>query len=105
MLEDKLEIIKLIDVYGNVLTDTKIEILNDYYFMDISLGEIAEVRDISRQAVHDSIVKSLDKLKKYETNFKIIKKEKLLKSKFKSLLDEKKISMEDFEQLISIVEE
>ena len=96
MLEDKLEIIKLIDVYGNMLTDTKIEILKDYYFMDISLGEIAEGRNISRQAVYDSIVKSLEKLKKYETELKIIKKENLLKTRLKDLLDCNKISFREF---------
>ncbi|MBQ7307623.1 MAG: hypothetical protein IJW82_03750 [Clostridia bacterium] len=105
MLEDKLEIIKLIDVYGNMLTKTKIEILKEYYFMDISLGEIAEVRNISRQAVHDSIVKSLEKLKKYESELKIIYKQRLLKTYFKELLLQNKITQLEYERVISIVEE
>lgn len=105
MLEDKLAIIKLIDVYGMLLTTKKLEILNDYYFMDISLGEIAENRQISRQAVHDSIIKSIEKLKNYETNLKVIKKEKLLKELINNLKLDKNINDEQYKKFLSILEE
>ena len=104
MLEDKLNIINLIDTYGSLLTDIKLEILQDYYFEDISLGEIAQNRQISRQAVHDSISKSVEKLKNFEDNLKIISKTKEIKSILDSLLSEDKISKDCYDNILSVLE-
>lgn len=45
----------LLDFYGEILTDTQRETVDAYYNQDMSLAEIAEDRDISRQGVRDAI--------------------------------------------------
>ena len=47
----------LMDFYGELLTQKQIEALNGYYNQDLSLAEIAEEMDISRQGVRDFIKK------------------------------------------------
>ena len=64
--EDSLEKIKLIDTYGKLLTDKQLKIVKDYYFDNLSLAEIGEIYNISRQAVSDSISKSIKSLQSFE---------------------------------------
>lgn len=45
----------LLDFYGEILTETQRETVDAYYNQDMSLAEIAEDRDISRQGVRDAI--------------------------------------------------
>lgn len=45
----------LCQIYGKMLTDKQYEIINDYYNNDLSLSEIAENNNITRQAVRDII--------------------------------------------------
>lgn len=42
-------------LYGALLTDKQREIFEDYFGLDLSLGEIAELRGVSRQAVKDAL--------------------------------------------------
>lgn len=104
MLEGKFEIIELVDTYGSLLTKTKEEIIKDYYLYDISLGEIAQSRNISRQAVHDSISKSIDKLKIYEQNLKIIHKKKCLTKLFDEEKQKGNLSDAVYEKFLDILE-
>lgn len=68
------EISLLIDFYGKLLTDKQLNYLICYYFDDFSLGEIAEDNSISKNAVYDSIKKSINELKKYESKLGFIEK-------------------------------
>ena len=43
----------LYDFYGELLTEHQKEIYEDFILNDLSLGEIAQDRGISRQGVHD----------------------------------------------------
>lgn len=45
----------LYDFYGQLLTEHQRRLVELYYCQDLSLGEIAEQSQISRQAVHDVI--------------------------------------------------
>lgn len=56
------------DYYGRLLTDHQSEIVELYYDLDLSLAEIAERFDISRQAVRDVLVRAEQKLKEYEAS-------------------------------------
>lgn len=51
----------LYDFYGELLTDHQKSVYEDIVFHDLSLGEIAEERGISRQGVHD-LVKRCDRI-------------------------------------------
>ena len=56
-MDKKVKISILCDLYGKLLTPKQLEFLNDYYNNDLSLSEIAENNEITRQAVRDIIKK------------------------------------------------
>ncbi len=85
-IENNLKIIKLIDIYGDLLTTKQLKIMKDYYFENLSLVEIAENLQISRQAVRDSISKSLKILDNYENVVGKIKSNENIITSLKNLL-------------------
>jgi predicted DNA-binding protein YlxM (UPF0122 family) len=86
-INDNIEVIKLIDTYGKLLTDKQYEIITDYYFDNLSLAEIGDNLSITRQAVSDSINKTIKSLKHYEDLLGIIHKETLLIDKLSNLVE------------------
>jgi|BioPla2DNA2_1021312.scaffolds.fasta_scaffold00162_5 predicted DNA-binding protein YlxM (UPF0122 family) len=67
----------LMDIYGNLLTDKQREVMELYYYEDLSLSEIAEHEKITRQGVHDSIKRAEQTLSDLEQ--KLCVAEKLVK--------------------------
>lgn len=65
-LEKSVEIGTLCAFYGGLLTQKQQDALRLYYEEDLSLGEIAEELETSRQNVHELITRSAQKLRKYE---------------------------------------
>ena len=64
----------LYDFYGELLTEHQKEIYEDFILNDLSLGEIAQDRGISRQGVHD-LVKRCDKiLNGYEEKLHLVER-------------------------------
>lgn len=55
MVEKDFSVYELYSVYGKMLTETQARAVEDYFGLDLSLGEIAENRKISRQAVKDAV--------------------------------------------------
>ena len=64
----------LFDFYGDVLTDRQKEFYDLYYNEDLSLGEIAENYNISRQGVRDVIVRAEATLTELEDKTGLIKR-------------------------------
>ena len=56
--ENALEMCLLFDFYGAMLTPRQQEIFDLYYNDDLSLSEISEQMQITRQAVRDALVRS-----------------------------------------------
>ena len=73
-MEKKVEIGMLCEIYGALLTKKQLNILNDYANCDLSLTEIAENYNITRQAVNDIVKKGESKLLEYEKKLGIMKK-------------------------------
>ena len=73
-LEKKVEVSILCQIYGKLLTKKQFEFIDDYYNNDLSLSEIAENNNITRQAVRDVIKKGENKLFEYEEKLLIMKK-------------------------------
>ena len=67
-IKKTLEINRLLDIYGRLLTKQQLEIMSDYYYCDLSLSEISELRNISRTAVSDAIKTATKKLDNFEKN-------------------------------------
>ena len=63
-----LRFMRLLDRYSALLTDTQREITNLYYNYDLSLAEIAEEKNCSRQSVSDCLAICRKKIEWYEEN-------------------------------------
>ena len=87
---DRIYLIDLYDIYGELLDDKKREYFESYYFDNLSLGEISENLNISRNAVHKSLKVAEDRLKFYEEKLELYKKRKELKEVI-NIIDDKKI--------------
>ena len=81
---DRYEISTLRAYYGALLTDKQDKMISLHYDEDMSYGEIAEMFDVSRNAVLDSIVKGVKHLEEYEASLRLVDKE----SKIDAMLDE-----------------
>ena len=68
-LDKNVEICLLLDFYGKLLTDRQREIVSLYYEDNLSLTEVAEELNISKQGVSDSLKRSEKVL--YETEEKL----------------------------------
>ena len=89
----------LLDIYGNLLTEKQYHCINRYYNLDLSLAEIAEDDNISRQAVRDNIKKAEEKLDFFEKEIQkysvFLKKEKILNSLEDSLIKLSKLNISE----------
>lgn len=106
MINKYSEIALLLDFYGNLLTEKQRQILSYHYEEDMSLGEISELLNISRQAVHDVVRRSEKILRHYEdklglVNRFVLQKQKLQKIKEKLLRQNK----QDLIEVINLIDE
>ncbi len=65
---DALEMALLLDHYGGMLTDKQWQCFDMRYNQDLSLGEIAGILGVSRQAVCDLLTRTEALLRKMESN-------------------------------------
>lgn len=70
-MEKNINISFVYEIYKELLTKRMRDIFEDYYYLDLSLREIGENREISYQAVRDSIKKAEKQIMKYESKLKI----------------------------------
>lgn len=68
----------LIDIYSAMLTDKQRDMLELYYYEDLSLAEIAQNVGISRQGVRDAIKRGEVVINELEQNLGFAKKQKSL---------------------------
>ena len=73
-MEKNVKISILLDIYGKMLTEKQYSLLDDYYNNDLSLSEIAENEEITRQAVRDNLKKGENNLFEYEEKLGFMKK-------------------------------
>ena len=75
-MEKLLNITMMFDYYGKLLTKREYDVIDKYYNEDLSLNEIAQICDISKQAVSDSLKRAENKLYEYEQKLGLIEKSK-----------------------------
>ena len=81
-------LIILYDYYGELLKEETKKFFEDYYFDNLSLGEIADNNNISRNAIHKHIKSAEEKLVFYEAKLKLYEKDKMIKEKISDIKDE-----------------
>ena len=74
----------LFDYYQHLLTDVQRKYFEDYYFNNLSLQEIADSYDVSRNAISKTLKEIKEKLDYYESNLKLLGNNK----KIRELLSE-----------------
>lgn len=79
----------LYDYYGELLTDKQKNYFESYYFDNLSLQEIAENENVSRNAVSKTLMAITDKLNYYEDKLHLYKNSKKINELIKDIKDEK----------------
>lgn len=87
-MENNVKISILLEIYGKLLTEKQRELLENYYNNDLSLSEIAENENITRQAVRDNLKKGENKLFEYEEKLGIMRKTKEQEEQIAKVLSE-----------------
>ncbi len=86
-MSKNLEMSRLCDAYGALLTEHRLEILREFYDYDYSLAEIAENFGFTRQAALGSIRKAEKLLLSYEDKLGYVKKSDMIKASLRDLAD------------------
>jgi UPF0122 protein CLD_2190 len=73
-MEKKVQLSMLYGIYGNLLTPKQQNIIRDFANNDLSITEISENYDITRQAVQEIVRKGEQRLLEYEQKLGIMKK-------------------------------
>ena len=87
-MDRKVEISILCEIYGKLLTKKQLNILDNYYNLDLSLSEIAENEGLTIQAGRDIIKKGENKLFEFEEKLGIMKKNMKQEEKIANILSE-----------------
>ena len=85
-LDTMIEYAMLFDFYGALLKDRNIEIFEDYMFNDMSLSEIAQEQNMTRQGVRDTVVRSRKKLMTYEEKLGLVERFNTVKRQINSMV-------------------
>ena len=88
-MEDREKIIILYDYYSDLFTPIAKSYFESYYFDNLSLAEIAENVEKSRNAIHKSIKHTVNSLFEYENKLKLWEKEEKLKRIVNKINDDK----------------
>ena len=107
-MKDNVEMVLLYHIYKDLLATKQKEIFEEYYLYNLSLREIADNRNITYQAVSDSINKTENLLLNFEAKigmkelkykvhnvYKLIKKQDDLNSIKEKLLNELKLDISE----------
>ncbi|PGM26864.1 putative DNA-binding protein [Bacillus cereus] len=107
MLEKTTRMNYLFDFYQSLLTQKQRSYMSLYYLDDLSLGEIAEEFDVSRQAVYDNIKRTEAMLEEYEEKLVLLQKfqeRQRLVTKLKQLISEEEHVNEEMKQVVEAIE-
>lgn len=87
MLERTVKVGTLFDFYGELLTDRQQEMVRLYFYHDLSLGEVADECEISRQAVYDNLQRAEKALENYEEKLGLVARYKYIQHQIDDLTE------------------
>lgn len=95
--------------YGELLTDRQQEMVRLYFYHDLSLGEVAEECEISRQAVYDNLQRAEKILEDYEKKLGLVARYKYIQQQVDDLTEvvdriAQEIGDESLEKLQQIID-
>ncbi|MGM0471658.1 MAG: YlxM family DNA-binding protein [Bacillota bacterium] len=108
MLERTIRIGTLFDFYGELLTDKQQQMVELYFYHDLSLGEISNQHQISRQAVHDNLNRAEEALEDYEAKLGLVDQYRSMQKQIAKLEEvvadiEEDIAPQDLDRLQRII--
>ncbi|WP_293986744.1 YlxM family DNA-binding protein [uncultured Megasphaera sp.] len=108
MLEDVVRKGRLLDLYGPLLTEKQRRCMEMYFDMDLSLSEIGEELNISRQGAYDMLKRASQSLEKYEQRLHLLARYDVVRGKIdeaEALLDrEEPEKIESVKKLLHEIE-
>lgn len=100
-MEKRVEISILLEFYNGLLTEKQRNIMDLYYNEDLSLAEIAEINNTSRQAIHDLIKRCGNLLEEYESKLNLMEKTSSIENSKAKIIDK----LKHLQNIVSRLEE
>ncbi len=88
-------IIILYDYYRELFNEKQQEYFEDYYFNNLSLQEISENVNVSRNAIHKAIKSMEEKLQYYEEKLSLYSRSKEIRKLLTNVSDDIKMKIEE----------
>ena len=103
-IDNTIRYTRLFGLYGELLTYSQKIVVENYYCLDLSISEIADLLNISRSAVEDALSKGKQKLDEFEDKIQLYAKtEQVLKICGK--LKEKALNCSEIQEIEEIEKE
>lgn len=94
-MDKKIYLNDLYDFYKDLFTGKQQQYFEEYYFEDLSLGEIAENNNVSRNAVHGQVKIVEERLIEYEEILKLYEKSNKIRDLIKDIDPKTKEQIEE----------
>ena len=92
-IKDGVYYAELYNEYANMLTENQRSVFDMYCMCDLSLGEIAEIKGVSRQSVLDTVSKTKKLLDEMEEKLCFVKRKKAIYQLIGQLQGEKAVDI------------
>ncbi len=86
--DERIEYMRLWDLYGALLTPTQREIADSYFNLDLTLSEIAEQKSISRQGASECLKVCKNQLREYEQKLGFMEREREIEASAASVKED-----------------
>ena len=104
-LEQRVRLGRLFDAYGCLLTEKQQKCLELYFCDDLSLAEIADELEVSRQAIHDLIKRVEHTLERYESKLALLARDDHDKKLLEEIKQHENLTDADMKKIHSEAEE
>ena len=86
-MQERVELNFLLDFYGPLLTEHRRELMGLYCEEDLSLAEIADQMEITRQGVSDAVNKARKQLNDYEKKLGLVARHRAMSERAQACLE------------------